>query len=148
MAYGVDTADGRDDLVGLERQKWTDGICGKSRWGSLAGLAGSSEFAGTDPETEERANLIARYFIEQGYNTNYASSWFLVRTAPRVRYEEQAAINAILTNGQAAQQGLKGRRGTLGGLVRSIFGTLPNRVLKKLLCLGTQHLEIWTRVSL
>ena len=113
-AYGVDTADGLDDLVGLNKERFDRGICGRSFWGDFAGTGGVTYFAGTLEETEERANLVARYFIEQGYNTNYASSWFLVRTAPRVQYRD--SDGSIRTNGQAAQQGLKGLRGTLGPL--------------------------------
>lgn len=115
-AYGVDTADGLNDLVGGEVARYRHGICGAKYWGGLTGTDMTDYFAGTDDETAERANLVARYFIEQGYNTNYASSWFLARTTPRVEYRLTGGGTTIRTAGQAAQQGLKGLRDTLGPL--------------------------------
>ena len=36
------------------------------------------------PQSEERRNLIQQKMLEQGYNTNFAASWFLVRTDYRL----------------------------------------------------------------
>lgn len=119
--YGFDTTDGRNRLTGSKANRITDGICGADNWEGVAGTGGSGEFADTDPLTVERANLVARYFIAQGYNTNYCSSWFLVRTGPRVKYVD--SDGTIRTNGQAAQQGLKGHRETLGPLTAKYLST-------------------------
>jgi prepilin-type N-terminal cleavage/methylation domain-containing protein/prepilin-type processing-associated H-X9-DG protein len=35
---------------------------------------------GAPPDSEDRARLIDQYVLQQGYNTNYAASWFLLRT--------------------------------------------------------------------
>ena len=107
------TSDELDFLVGGNKGRYSDGICGAINWAGNAG-SGSDGFASTEKESDERAALIARYFIEQGYNTNYASSWFLARSGPRVKYD-----GSIRTNGQAAQQGLKGLRSTNGPLTRT-----------------------------
>ena len=110
-AWGGQTNDNLNDLVGLEKSRWDDGICGALEWSGMSGSGSPSDgFAQTTPKFDERAALVARYFIERGYNTNYATSWYLVRTMPRVRYH----LGRLRTNGQAAQQGLKGLRETLG----------------------------------
>ncbi|MEM6469327.1 MAG: type II secretion system protein [Planctomycetota bacterium] len=121
--YGLETNDGRNELPGTEGfdQRYTDGMCGRADWNGLAGSAAPSVgFASTDPETDERVALVSRYFVGQGYNTNYASSWFLSHTAPRVQF--RASDQTIRTAGQAAQQGLRGRRETLGPLNERFLG--------------------------
>ncbi len=35
---------------------------------------------GAAPDSEDRARLIDQYVLQEGYNTNYAASWFLLRT--------------------------------------------------------------------
>ena len=112
--YGVKTNDNLNDLTGAYRARYNDGICGETEWKGISGTGSSGGFANTDELTEERRALVSRYFVGQGYNTNYAASWFLIHTAPRVQY--RASDQTIRTNGQAAQQGLKGRRETLGPL--------------------------------
>lgn len=113
-AYGVTTTDNLDNLVGFDASRLADGICGADDWNGMQGSAPGSGFASTAPQTTERASLLARAMLDPGYTTNYASSWFLTRTGPRVRFVP--SDQTIRTNGQAAQQGLKGLRGTLGPL--------------------------------
>ncbi|TWT92364.1 DUF1559 family PulG-like putative transporter [Stieleria varia] len=114
-AYGIGTNDNLNDLTGSLRSRWTKGMCGKVDWNGLSGTGDPDEgFASTDPVTEERRALVSRYFVEQGFNTNYATSWFLTYTAPRVAF--RSSDGSIRTNGQAAQQGLRGKRETLGPL--------------------------------
>ena len=113
-SYGVKTNDNLNRLVGIYSERLGDGMCGREDWKGLTGSGSASDgFASTQEETDERAELVARYFLEQGFNTNYASSWFLVHSAPRVQLRSDGSLR---TNGQAAQQGLKGRRETLGPL--------------------------------
>ena len=96
------------------------GICGKATWGTLAGASGS-EFAATAGGTEERANLVARYFLEQGYNTNYSASWFLVRSAPRLAGQSGAAnLGKVFATGIASGEGMKGLGSSNGPLTRRI----------------------------
>ena len=120
-AYGLPTNDDLNDLTGSLRDRYEDGMCGKTQWNGLSGSGDPDEgFASTDPLTDERVELLSRYFIQQGYNTNYATSWFLTYTAPRVKYDP--SFDEIRTNGQAAQQGLRGRRETIGPLTQSYLG--------------------------
>jgi prepilin-type processing-associated H-X9-DG protein len=58
--------------------------------------------------------------MDGGYNTNYAASWYLVRSAPRVVTD---AANDVITNGAAAGQGLKGANSTQGPLSRRVTET-------------------------
>lgn len=120
-AYGIETNDGLNELTGSLRDRWMDGMCGQTNWKGLAGSGDPLEgFASTDPVTDERAELVSRYFVEQGFNTNYASSWYLTYTAPRVQYD--AAADELRTNGQSAQQGLRGKRETIGPLTQAYLG--------------------------
>lgn len=113
--YGVDTNDGLNDLVGGLRTRYDDGMCGEADWGGISGSGSASDgFASTEEETDERRALISRYFVGQGFNTNYASSWFFTHMGLRVQYNPGDL--SIRTNGQAAQQGVRGRRETLGPL--------------------------------
>ncbi len=114
--YGVKTTDNLDNLVNGMETRLKDGICGAADWDGLKGSGTASDgFASTAPQTTQRAQLVSRYFLERSLNTNYAASWFLARTMPRVRLETDGTLR---TNGQAAQQGLKGLRGTLGPLTQ------------------------------
>ena len=120
-AYGVKTNDNLNDLTGALRHRWEQGICGAADWKEISGSGSASDgFASTEEETDERLALVSRYFIDQGFNTNYVTSWFLTFTAPRIEYRE--SDGSIRTNGQAAQQGLKGKRETLGPLTASFLG--------------------------
>ena len=119
-AYGVGTNDNLNDLTGMLRSRWDDGMCGQTEWKGISGSgSASSGFASTDEETEERRALVSRYFIEQGFNTNYATSWFLTYSAPRIEY--RTSDGSIRTSGQAAQQGLRGRRETIGPITDSFL---------------------------
>ena len=45
-------------------------------------------FADTAANDQERAALIARAFLDKGYNTNYAASWYLVRSVPKFTFDD------------------------------------------------------------
>ncbi len=113
--YGIKTNDGLNDLTGSLVSRYRDGVAGVLEYNGIAGPGSASDgFAKTKKLTSERLDLVSRAFIARGYNTNYATSWFLNHTAPRVTFD--ITDNQIRTGGQAAQQGLKGRRETLGPL--------------------------------
>jgi prepilin-type processing-associated H-X9-DG protein len=83
------------------------------------------EFANTAPGTSmapsaERADLIAAYFLNRGLNTNYAASWHLCRTTPRVVADTATTPATIKTNGVATGEGLKGVNSTVGPLTRRL----------------------------
>ena len=74
-------------------------------WGRSAGTS----FASTAILTADRADLIARYFIQGGYNSNYAAGWHLARGGLKF------SVNAILQT-FAPSGGAKGLAGTVGPL--------------------------------
>jgi len=119
---GGNTTDNKD---GAPVSRLQDGICGQANWGGLAGSGGIPGFATTDPNTDERAALVARYFMEKGYNTNYAAGWHLVRSGPRVSFDDSVTPAQILTGGDVAGQGLKGFNSTLGPLKLRLAETSP-----------------------
>ena len=60
--------------------------------------------------------VVARAFMNRGYNTNYAASWHFVRSAPKFSFNftgGQARIIGLVTSGN---QGMKGLSTTVGPL--------------------------------
>jgi prepilin-type N-terminal cleavage/methylation domain-containing protein/prepilin-type processing-associated H-X9-DG protein len=112
------TTEGLNHLAGADASRLRDGICGETSWKGISGTGTPGRFANTNPLTAQRVSLIARYFLANGYNTNYSSSWFLTRSAPRIFRQTDGTLR---TGGQAAQQGLQGRRETLGPLRESLI---------------------------
>ncbi len=119
--YGRDTTDAKD---GAPLSRLTSGVCGSSEWAGMQGGTGTT-FGGTAPLTPERAALIARAFIDKGYNTNYAAGWHLVRSAPKVNYDDSTTPASILAGGDPSKSGLKGLSTTLGPLKRRLLETGP-----------------------
>lgn len=116
--YGIETNDGDNTLTGFYRSRATDGMCGQSEWKGITGSGATDVgFATTDELTEERRALVSRYFLEQGFNSNYAASWFLIHTAPRVRWRE--SDQTLRTNGVVGGQGLRGKADSQGVLTSS-----------------------------
>ncbi|EMI55731.1 secreted protein containing DUF1559 [Rhodopirellula sallentina SM41] len=109
--YGADTTDAKD---GAPSSRLQAGQCGKSTFNSITGSGSSgSTFATTDELTEERAELISRYFFTNGYNTNYAASWHMVRGM--MKTENGAA--GLLTSQFGGFKGLGGTTGPLSANV-------------------------------
>ena len=79
---GGDTTDGKD---GADADRLAAGLCGAAKWAGLNGTGSGTPatFATTDENTAERAALVARAFLDKGYNTNYAAGWHLVRSVPK-----------------------------------------------------------------
>lgn len=110
--YGFDTADGKD---APPPGRLTAGVCGSSTYKNLvAGSGSGATFGNTDEKTPERATLVAWAFFEDGYNTNYAASYHLVRTAPKVVAQAAAPFDPIASTGGQH----KGLGGSLGPLTR------------------------------
>ncbi len=65
-------------------------------WAGMSGTTGSGTFANTAAGDQERAALIARAFIDKGYNTNYAASWYLVRSVPKFTFDDSVSPARIL----------------------------------------------------
>lgn len=119
---GRDTTDAKD---GAPLSRLTAGVCGSDKWAGVGGNGGSGEFGNTDINTPERGALIARAFIEKGYNTNYAAGWHLVRSVPKFTFDDSVSPAQILAVGDPTKQGLKGLSTTLGPLTRKVADTSP-----------------------
>jgi len=120
---GGDSTDGKD---GADVGRLTSGICGQNTWKGVS-AGGSVGFGGTtpyDPKAgtggEQRRVFLARYFMDGGYNTNYAASWYLARGGPRITSD---ATGNVTTNGAATGQGLKGLNSTTGPMTRRMAET-------------------------
>ena len=116
---GKDTTDNKDQApIG----RLSQGICGAADWKGVGGGGSGTTFASTDINTEARAILVAHAFIEQGYNTNYAAGWHLVRSAPKYNFDDTVTPVAMTT-----LNGLKGLGGTYGPLTarRLDAGNIP-----------------------
>ncbi len=107
---GGDTADGKD---GAPASRLSAGMCGKADWKGTAGTGTSGNFANTDADSLERAELVSRYFMTGGYNTNYAASWHMVRGMVKTDVDTSTTPVTLLTS---ATGGFKGIRGSTGPL--------------------------------
>jgi prepilin-type N-terminal cleavage/methylation domain-containing protein/prepilin-type processing-associated H-X9-DG protein len=107
--YGKDTADAKD---APPPGRLTAGVCGSTVWKGLTYTAPDTDttFGGTKELTSSRATMVAWAFIEDGYNTNYAASYHLVRTAPKI-----AAGTAASTPPYAPIAATAGQHKGLGG---------------------------------
>lgn len=110
------TVPGTQDLTG----RLTEGECNATD--GLLSVAG---------DTAARADFV-RQFLEDGYGTNYSSSWFLVRGAPRLKLD--ASDNTITD----PDLDLKGLGGVLGPLTRRMMDTshVPTSNIPLMGCAG------------
>jgi prepilin-type N-terminal cleavage/methylation domain-containing protein/prepilin-type processing-associated H-X9-DG protein len=104
---------------GCPPERLVDGLCGQDKWADISGGAGA-EFGGTAVNTPLRAAIVSRAFLNQGYSTNYAASWFLGRAAPRLNFTATTPPQ-ITAFGIAGTKGLKGLSTTQGPLTRRIL---------------------------
>ena len=68
--------------------------------------------AAATPGSSERAEIIMRKMIENGFNTNYAASWFLVRTG----FDLDSEGNPIKKDASCSDDDPRGRNMTIGPL--------------------------------
>ncbi len=119
---GRDTTDAKD---GASASRLSDGLCGKNSWAGLSGSGSTGSFANTDANTEERASLVARAFLDKGYNTNYAAGWHLVRSVPRFSFDDSTSPVSNISGGNPGSPAMKGLNTTLGPLKRRLLETGP-----------------------
>jgi len=117
---GRDTTDAKD---GAPLARLASGVCGAPDWAGMSGSGSGGTFANTDENTPERAALIARAFVDKGYNTNYAASWFLVRGGPKFTFSGSDIYS--FDPPPAGGEGLKGLNATLGPLKRRVLESGP-----------------------
>ena len=103
---GADTTDAKD---GAPLSRLRAGICGNNTVDTADDFVFNG--AATAELTPERANLVSK-MMEDGYTTNYAASWFLVRGG--MKLQPGISPPVITTTG-----GLKGLSGSTGPLTRS-----------------------------
>ncbi len=118
---GTGTNNGKD---GAPLSRLQSGVCGSDNWAGLSAGAGP-EFGGTATNSPERAALVTRAFLEKGYNTNYAASWYLVRSVPKFTFDDSTSPATIMSVGDPTKEGLKGLSTTLGPIKRRILETGP-----------------------
>lgn len=118
--WGKSTGNAKEgaQIADLER-----GVCGAASWGGASGPASTAQFANTNTKTTERGNIIARAFVEEGYNTNYAAGWHLVRSG--LKLDALSGFVTSFTTQDATQWAPKGRRSTLGPLRKRLLETGP-----------------------
>ena len=74
--------------------------------------------AGT-PNSAERATYVADEFLARGFNTNYAASWYLVRTSPKAF--STGGVSTTAPAGDARYGDLKDQRATYGPITLRIL---------------------------
>ncbi|MEM6469326.1 MAG: DUF1559 domain-containing protein [Planctomycetota bacterium] len=86
------------------------GMCGPKilSWGGQV-VTATTGFMATGVGTVERADLVSRYFVQQGYNTNYSTSWHLVRGMVKTSLQS----SELHTLGGVSYKGLSGTTGPL-----------------------------------
>ena len=118
---GRDTTDGRD---GAPPTRLASGVCGSSDWAGMSGSGTVGTFANTAINTDERAALVARAFVDRGYNTNYAASWYPGRGGPKFTVGPAPAY-AIVRVGQPDDRRLEGTQHDRGSAQAAVAGRRP-----------------------
>ena len=65
-----------------------------------------------------KADAIAAHFLDKGYGTNYMTTWFFVRTAPKLK-STVSGTNTLLTFPGDGSLAIKGLGGSYGALTRA-----------------------------
>ena len=111
--YGKDTADAKDNPP---PGRLTAGVCGQAVWKGLTytvpGTDTDTTFGGTKELTASRATMIAWAFFEDGYNTNYSTSYLLVRTSPQIVAQTATPFHPLAET-TAGHKGLGASEGPL-----------------------------------
>jgi prepilin-type N-terminal cleavage/methylation domain-containing protein len=121
---GKDTSAGSE--APIEVLKLKDGICGATAWNGVSGSGMATDgYANTakvttSTDSPQRRELIARAFLNKGYNTNYAATWNLVRSGIKTHN-----VAGVLKAGAAAMPAsgntkFKGQEHCLGPLRRRV----------------------------
>lgn len=121
LLAGTSATSGKDNPpVG----RLASGVCGTVGY---KGVGIGTAFAGTTAASADRASLVARAFVEAGYNTNYAAGWHLVRSGIKIANDSTASntpIGGVGAGGTAANGSeYKGWGNTRGPLNRKVAET-------------------------
>ena len=119
---GRDTTDAKD---GAPPKRLNAGVCGSTKWSGVSGGEGSGQFADTAPNSPLRARLVARAFVQAGYNTNYAAGWHLVRSIPNLNVDLASTPVTVAVGGTPGKTGIKGLNTTRGPLTLRVLESSP-----------------------
>lgn len=118
---GAQTDDGKD---GAPLSRLDDGLAGAEAWNGASGSAAGEGWGGTAPGSSERVAFVARALVSRGYNTNYAASYYFVRTEPKTEGDTSSATpDAIMSFSGGGTKGLRGSNGPL------TLATLDNAIV-------------------
>ncbi len=124
---GADTTDAKDSppagrlTAGICGKDGTVGATGKGGWNGISG-GSTAYFAGTENGSEPRAELVSRYFLTGGYNTNYAAGWHLVRGMIRTTKSDKGVTDLFGADAAGdSAQGYKGLGTTTGPLTAQVM---------------------------
>ncbi|TWT52677.1 putative major pilin subunit [Rubripirellula amarantea] len=117
LGQNTDSSDGKD---GAPVSRLRAGVCGSATFPGTTITGGGTRFAGTGNDTTERAELVSRYFLTSGYNTNYAASWHMVRGMIKTQ-NLTPGVNGPGGLHSAANAQFKGLGATTGPLTASVM---------------------------
>lgn len=122
---------------GLNPRRMQAGIAGAAEWKGNAGTGSTTSFANTTVNSDERAELISRYFMQGGFNTNYAAGWHLVRAELEIERNETNQLVSS-TGGQ-----FKGVGGTVGPASARVLDTsrIPSSNIGFIGCAGPGDID-------
>lgn len=115
MVGGSSTTGGKN---GCPPERLGDGAAGIGATWNPTTKTWSDCFAKTAAKSAPRADFIARYFYEKGYNTNYVSSWYLVRSALKLANDGAGTTTFVTGSGNA-----KGLEQTQGPLTQRVLAS-------------------------
>ena len=104
-----------NDMIGGDTSNGKDGA-DVSRLQTGACQFNGTQFGGTTANTPARADLISRLILEKGYNSNYASSWFLVRGGAKF----EPGTSPLKSKIETGSYSFKGLKLTLGPITRKM----------------------------
>lgn len=100
-----------DILGGSSTTEPSEGVDTFKLFAGVCGPTSASPFSGTTAGGVDRAEYVKTFLLDQGYSTNYASSWFAVREGVRYSFQGSKGDTDLYVEGPT-----KGLGGTKGGI--------------------------------
>lgn len=124
--FGATSINAKEGLPASEYSRLGAGAC--SALGTVDTGTGAFTFSSSDLTV--RAGIIAKQFLAKGYGTNYATSWFLARTAPKLwntgsgstttlQFPDETDAATAPFGSNVNHSAIKGLGGSLGPLTRA-----------------------------
>jgi prepilin-type N-terminal cleavage/methylation domain-containing protein/prepilin-type processing-associated H-X9-DG protein len=113
-----------NDYLGTTLPLPRDGLPDRNRT-----LQGACRLLASAAGDQARAALLAQHFLDKGYNTNYASTWFFSRTGPRLESDQTAGALRLYfpttDPNNTKRHAIQGQGGTLGPLTQAALDAAP-----------------------